>query len=292
MLPRRSFLDAPTLSLDDVCELLPADTDVSEWNPASRPARKERLSLLSVGAVGIKPWLRLRRQVGARRIQVVTTDEGLGTYGNWFSRREAWQREGVSEPWLSIRTTAVLGMSWLLGSTPWRLYRRGADGWELNPFIAEEFRAQVRRRGANGKAVFLTQPWPELGVLAEPDYLEHIAAVGEVSRAVGLEFVVHPHPAEPPSRYAGFTVRDGQRLAELDPEVVGASVLLGATSTAMVNIAAIHGVPVMRTAFPGVEALEATHSRDQEELLRTWAGCFVNEPAWLVKLTEFSGRTR
>lgn len=290
VLTMRTFLDSPELGLGDVRAMLPEGIDVTAFD-GSRPARGERLTLLCVGAVGIKPWLRLHRAVGGRRLHVVTTDEGFGTYGDWFSRRGAWRREGVREPWLSLRTSAVLGASAVLTSSRWRLYRRTRSGWQVNAAIADEFRRYVTRTSNDGGAVFLTQPWPELGVLDERAYVDHVTEVATACRKADLDFTVHPHPAEDPTRYRDFHVHTGHGLAELDQAVVNATVLLGATSTAMLNVASIHGVPVVRTAFDGVDALEATHSARQQDLLVRQTGAFVTSEDWPDKLAGLSTPT-
>lgn len=281
--PLRRFLDAPILDLDDVRAAVPEHVEVTAFDAHAPLAAGERATLLSVGAVGIKPWLRLRRVLGVRRMPVVVTDEGFGTYGDFSTRRAAWQREGVREPWLSVRAGAVTTASSLLTSRRWHLHREVAGRWELNVPIASEFHRYAQRTRSDGGAVFLTQPWPELGVLDEQSYLEHIDAVAQACGEAGLPFTVHPHPAEPHERYDAWDVHRMRGLAECDPQSVNATVLLGATSTAMLNVAAVHGVPTVRVATPELVRVTRGHSRRQQSLLAQYTG-------HVVPVTELGGK--
>lgn len=274
LFPPRRFLDGPGLTIDDVRALLPDDIPVTVWADGTALNPGEEPWCLSVGAVGLKPWLQLRRAVGARRMPVVVTDEGLGSYGNWTSRRTAWKREGVRDPWLSVRTSAVLGATAVLASRRWRLHLHRPSGWELNQPVADEFRRHVSRSQAQG-AFFLSQPWPELGVVSEERYLAHIDAVATACEEVGLPFSVHPHPVEPEGRYSRWTVARVVDLAELEPSVVNAAVLLGTSSTAMLNLAAIHRVPAVRVGTPELMALDRELSTSQATLLQNYTGGFV-----------------
>lgn len=280
----RGFLHAGQLTLDDVAQMLPDGITAEPWTAKTDVNSVE--ALLSVGAVGIKPWLRTRRGIGLRRLTVVVTDEGLGSYGGWVTRRAAWRREGIREPWLSLRTTAVVGATRVLTSKRWATYAVRDGRWAVRPVIADEFRRHARRTPGPPTAVFLSQPWPELGVISEPEYLEHVAAAAGVAQRHGLDFSVHPHPAEPAERYATWPTHRG--LAELTQAAVNASVVLGATSTAMLNLAAIHGVPALRIAPRPVEALDEGLSRAQATLLRQYLGQTVPMRQWHSKLARLA----
>lgn len=287
--PFRSFLSAPTLTLNDVREIVPDTVRVTGWDERDAATRASHHALLNVGAVGIKPWLTVRRMIGRRPLHVVVTDEGFGSYGSWASRRKAWQRQGVPEPWRTLRTIAVEVATRTLTRQRWLLHeqpsgRRG--GWRLNPQVAAEFRRHAQRHRDDGGAVFLSQPWPELGVLSEDRYLAHVAEVAEACAGAGLAFTVQPHPGEPPERYAHWNVHRGRGLAELDERTVNATVLLGATSTAMLNVAAIHRVPALRVGFPEMPALEDTHGPRQQSLLHRYLGEITPPGAWGAKLSE------
>lgn len=283
--PTHSFLDAASVGIDDVRSMLPVGVVVDEWRDDPALHDGEHPTLLSVGAVGLKPWLTLRRTIGPRRLPVIVTDEGLGSYGNWVSRRQAWAREGVREPWLSVRTAAVTAGSALLTSHRWRLHEPRPGGWWLNPAIADEFRRHATRTEADGGAVFLSQPWPELGVMPEAAYLRHVERLAEASMRAGLGFTVHPHPAEDPGRYAAWPVHTSHGLAELDPQTVNASVLLGASSTGMLNVAAVHGVPAMRVGPVEVATLERHLTPRQRSLLEHYLGRPVDEGQWTSRLS-------
>lgn len=267
----RSFLGASPVTIDDVRTLVPDGLPVSMWEGESL-ASGGTLWCLSVGAVGIKPWLRLHAAHPGRRIPVVVTDEGLGSYGTWASRRAAWRRQNVREPWLTFRATAVTAATKALTSRRWALHIQGPDGWCLNKNIADEFRRHGTRDVPQRRAVFLSQPWPELGVMSEATYLRHVAELAETCSAVGLEFTVHPHPAEDPRRYNAWPAPTPHPLAELDADAINASVVIGASSTALVNLAAIHGTPVMRVATQELLELDRQLSPRQASLLQHHAG--------------------
>lgn len=285
LFPTHRFMEAPGIGIDDVRSMLPPQVAVDRWDSSPAVAAEESPSLLSVGAVGLKPLLALRRTLGLRRLPVVVTDEGLGSYGNWRSRRQAWAREGVREPWLSVRTTAVTAASAALTTRRWALYEERSTGWSLNPSIAGEFHRHASRTSDAGGAVFLSQPWPELGVMTETAYQRHVAGLADACAQAGLSFTVHPHPAERPSRYAHWDVHDSHGLAELDQQTVNATVLLGASSTGMLNVAAVHGVPALRVATAEITALERRLTRRQASLLTRFLGRPVAEPQWTIRLS-------
>ena len=132
----------------------------------------------------------------------------------------------------------------VLTGVHWSLYRRAGPAWQVVPEVAEEFRLRVDGSApAPGAAVYLTQPWPDLGVMSERAYLDHLSAVRDASARAGLALVLRPHPSESPARYRGFALTAGTGPAELDREVTEASVVVGSNSTALLNLAAVHGTP-------------------------------------------------
>lgn len=250
-------------------------TDTPTW---SRPGRK--IVLLCVGAPGIKPWTRLRKANPVSRIRVVVTDEGLGSYGDWRTRRAAWQRQGVPEPWRSVRTAAVSSAVRGLTTERFAMYDARHD-WALEPHIAQEFRRGIERDRVSDRVVVLTQPWVEFGVLKQRDYLAFIGEVASVVRSEGARPVIKPHPVEKLEKYSGLQVWSSRQIAERDPRVVRARAVVGGTTTALVNLKALHGVPAARISVPGLEYLDEGLGRQQQQLLehylppvadvRTWA---------------------
>lgn len=264
------FLGRRPVTTADLDSLLPADPRLRRVDSADHAGRPgERLTYLAVGAPGIKPWLRLLTANPGRRIPVVVTDEGIGSYGSWRSRRDAWRREGGREPWPTIRALAVAGARRGLTTTRWAQYEPTVAGWRVNPDIAAELTRYAAARTPH-LAVFLSQPWVELGLLDGQRYAAHVRAVGDAVTGAGWTFAVRPHPAEDATRYAEWTVLAGNRPAELDPRVNGASAALGATSTALLNLAAAFGVPALRVTTPDLAFLDAGLSRDQSALLDRW----------------------
>lgn len=267
------FLGRDNVAQEDARRLLGVDGLVRVREPRGRErwsARPgERRVYLSVGVPGIKPYLRLVAGDPARRPRVVVIDEGIGSYGDWRTRRAAWRRQGGREPWPTVRAGAVSAADRLLTDERWALYEEGADGtWRVVDQVAEEFRRLTRGPGgAAGRAVFLTQPWVDLGLVREASYLSHIEAVAASCDTAGLRLEVRPHPAERAERYAGFDVARGGGPAELDRGVATAVVVLGADSTALLNVAAVHARPALRVGMPELDHLQAGLGPRQRRLL-------------------------
>ncbi|MGL5818702.1 MAG: hypothetical protein ACRCYR_14140, partial [Phycicoccus sp.] len=76
-----------------------------------------------------------------------------------------------------------------------------------------------------------------------------------------------PHPAEDVRRYGSRDLVDGVGPAVLDRAVTTAAVVLGADSTALLNIAAVHGTPAMRVSVPRLDHLVAGLGARQRRLL-------------------------
>lgn len=262
-----SFL-AATVSRDDVTEALPLPVEFVDSAAGLVP--KGEVTYVAVGAPGLRPLAALRRSDPRRRITTVVVDEGLGTYGDWRTRRAAYLRQGGSRVRSTVRAAAIATGIRTLTSLRWPLYRKEAD-WSVFEPVAAEFRralgpidpAQYEPR----RAVLLTQPWVDLGLVRAEDYARHVDALAAQQRTEGRQFVVRPHPAEAPGRYAGYTTLPVGVPAELDPAVVTADLLIGASSTALLNLAALHDRPVLRVLPPGTEALEAALNDDQRSLL-------------------------
>ncbi|YAL82528.1 hypothetical protein ACMYYO_11415 [Dermacoccaceae bacterium W4C1] len=241
------------------------------------------LVYVAVGAPGLRPWARLRRANLYRHIRVVVTDEGLGSYGGWRTRRAAWSREGVSEPWRTVRTTAVVTGARVLTGDRWALYEQiaGADDspeWRLAPDVASEFLRHTRRdpERVDNRVVLIGQPWPELGVLSPRQHLSYVDRVAAMVADAGHDFAVQAHPSEPRSRYGDMRL-DGSVTAEIDPQVVQALAVVGGPSTALLNLAALHGVPVLRNGVPDRPDLDVELGPHQRSLLEQFTGPHLDE---------------
>ncbi|WP_147675035.1 hypothetical protein [Nigerium massiliense] len=323
VLGRGGFLGVTAVTDDDLARLLPHDPRlVLEAAGTPKAAPGEHLTYLAVGAPGIKPWLRLAATHPGRRFEVVVTDEGIGSYGTWRTRRDSWRREGTREPWATIRSVAVRAARKLLTTRPWPLYERHDGRWWTNEDVAAEFRrtadagaanpadgtraptgatAPDREGGVSGDpagtrsgspvAVYLSQPWIELGVVDAATYVSHVTRVGQACERAGFRFVVRPHPVEDVARYADREVWAGSTPAELTPRIASAGLVLGATSTALLNLAAVHGRPALRVACPGTETIERELSRDQRALFDQFVGPCVAE-ADLDEAIAARGRPR
>jgi hypothetical protein len=268
------------IAAEDVRRLLPADerlsiiTELPSGHWTARPG--ERRILLSIGAPGLRALTRmLRAGWRQRRPEVVVVDEGLGSYGTWRTRRDAYARQSGQRLWPLARAVAVATGSRLLTEVHWSLYERGAQGWRVNEIVADEFRRRVGGPPADpSAAVYLAQPWPDLGVMTEAEYAAHLASVREACDRSGLGLVVRPHPSESARRYAGFRVTRSRGPAEFDREVIDAPVLIGTQSTALLNLVAVHGCAAVRVVAPGLEELERALAPRQRSLL----GAFLPPP--------------
>ena len=274
----RAFLGTRRVSEQDLRRLLPQDDRLSIaplWSPPMRPSRGGRRVYVAVGAPGIKPYLRLRLAAPGSHLWTVVLDEGLGSYGTWRTRRDAWRRQGAREPWPTIRSVAVTLAGHALTDERWCLYLRRGSTWAVNEPVAAALQVCPRPPGpeatsAGRRAVFLSQPWVEHGLVDRSRYREHLDTVAAAVVRMGLVFAVRPHPAEDPSTFDGFEVIDGEVPAELEPRVTSAAVVLGASSTALINLAALHGIPAVRITMRELDHLTGQLGPDQRDLLDTF----------------------
>jgi hypothetical protein len=272
-----SFLGAERVTGDDLGVFMPAADGVSLVR--ARPGVRwrgeagEELVYLAVGSVGVKPYTRLLL-AHRRRLSCIVVDEGLGSYGSARTRWAALRREGRSPVRATARMAAVALMPVLLRPRHWALYERTSRGWRVNERVAAPFRDRVVRFDdpAPGEVVLVSQPWAELGVLTPKRLVQVAEGVVAACREAGLGCRVRPHPAEDASRYAGLEVDRRSGPVELDPGVLQAAVVVGFSSTALINLSALHGTPVVRLQIPELERLEGELSARQSGLLDAYAG--------------------
>jgi hypothetical protein len=225
-------------------------TDIDVRLVDDYPTTSGQHFFVSIGSPNTRAWARFRLSPSAWPLRTVVVDEGIGSYGTVATKRAAMRREGAREPWATIRAWAGVAARRMLPDESWRLYERSGDRWAVNDAVAAEFRRASPTREFRDRVVFITQPWVDHRLVTESDYLAHLTEVAaRVSRA-GAEFVIRPHPTEPTGRYDAFHVLDSVLPAELDPDVLGARLVLGETSTALLNLAAVHGLPAARVIGP------------------------------------------
>jgi hypothetical protein len=233
-----------------------------------RAPRDVDLTLLSIGLPGTRAWSRLVLAGRGRRPRVVVVDEGIGSFGNVRTRREAYLRQGGSALRTLVRAGVVSAGGRVLTDVHWSLYEQVTGGWYVRDEVAAEFRLRLSGTAPTSpRAVYLTQPWPDIGVMSEASYLAHLAAVRDQCTAAGLGLVLRPHPSEDLSRYAGFELVPGSAPAELAREVVGSRVVIGSNSTALLNLAAVHHTPAVRVTAPELAPLESALTSRQRTLL-------------------------
>lgn len=265
-----TFLGKARVSPEDVAATLPTDPDLSISHPVGDerwavPAEHHRI-LLSIGAPSLRAYSALLRT--GRRPEVVVIDEGIGSYGDWRARRDGYRRNGGQGAWPVVRAMSVATGNRVLTGSHWSLYERGDDGWTLNDVVAQEFLRRVfGDPPPPGSAVYLTQPWPELGVMSRETYSSHLREVEQGCTAAGLNLAIRPHPAEDPASYDGFTLTTTSGLAECDRSIFGADLVLGSNSTSLLNLAAIHCTRVLRVTMPQLRPLDDALSPRQRSLL-------------------------
>jgi hypothetical protein len=287
-----AFLGVDQVSPADVSSQLALGEQISTEHATGAPSWRgepgEALVYLAVGAPGIKPYLRLLL-ANRRALHRVVVDEGLGSYGGWRSRWAAGRRQGGRGPTAALRAVAVTSSQRLLTDERWALYRHSAVGWQADARIASEFRARLPLTAGGGGdvVVLMSQPWVELGQLSAQRYLAVLDDARRACAAAGLTLLVRPHSAEDRARYVGLPLQGGlpagQGPAEMDRDVVDAAVVLGFNSTALINLAAVHGTPVLRLALPELADVEASMSPAQRSLL----AAFVPGPIPIHALTDW-----
>jgi hypothetical protein len=246
--------------------------------------------LLSIGSPGTRAWARMVRAGRGRRPHVVVVDEGIGSFGTIRSRRAAYRREGGSATRAALRAGVVGTGALVLGDVHWSLYERRDGSWLVREEVAREFRRRLSGSSPTAPvAVYLTQPWPELGVMSEGAYLEHLRGVREECAEAGLPLALRPHPSETPSRYAGFDLVGGRLPAELAREVVEATVAIGSNSTALLNLAAVHATTSLRVTAPGLGPLENALTERQRSLLSTFLPGPVEVTGLSARIAELRG---
>lgn len=247
---------------------------VDEFRRTSRA-----VELVCVGAPTVRGWASFVASHRGRRPRVVVVDEGLGSYGDRDSRRRAYRRQGGSRLRSATRAAVVASGNRLLCDRRWALYRQGAGGrWEVVDSVADEFRRRLHGHAPPaGRAVYLTQPWAPLGVLAPDAVRRHVEDVRAATAALGLELHVKRHP------WDRGDVDDlpslGPGPAELDRAVVGADLVLGTHSSALLNVAALHGTPTVRLDVPALGGLEDALTARQRDLLDAFLGPAVDPGA-------------
>ena len=264
-----------TVTAQQVRSLLPDHprlriTTVTASEASWQFPREQWAIYLAVGAPGLKPYARMMAANPGRRPLTVVTDEGLGSYGDRRARVAAWARQGVPQPWRTVRAVAVEAGLRRLTNHRWALYEKADDGWTVTAEVAAEFHRRVPSVTPRpGVAVLLTQPWALLGAIDPLVYRDHVAAVARTTDRAGLELVVRPHPAEDPQDYRGFTVEPGSGPVELDPAVIGADLVVGGPSTGLLNLAALHARPARLVEPPGLRRTVRLSAR-QRSLVETF----------------------
>jgi hypothetical protein len=266
-----TFLGLPRVGPEQVADHLPTSAGLSivEAVGASRWRRPAdgRWVLLSIGAPGLRALSTMVGR-GHARPHVVVVDEGIGSYGDWRTRFAAYRRGEGSRVRSLVRAAAVQSGNRILVDERWTTFVRAGSTWAIRREVAAEFRNQLHGSAPQTPTVvYLSQPWPEVGVMPLATYQTHLQDVAKVVAAQGLRFRVRLHPAQDPAPYAQFDASPGHGPAELDRSVVGARVVVGSNSTALLNIRAMYGIQAVRVTTAELARLEVRLSWRQRELL-------------------------
>lgn len=271
-----AFLTSAAVTVDDARELLPqgGSVTVEDGMPGWRFDDAARCLYVAVGAPGLKAVARLRRANPTRRIEVVVTDEGIGSYASRDSRRAALERHGTPAAKAAARTLVTAAIARACTTLRWPTFRSVGSSWEVLSAVAAEFGRELgdARPGSDASAVILTQPVVDLGWCSPEAYLAYVRRLADAAAAAGLRPLVRPHPAEDRARYAEFDIMLSRGTAELDPDVVRASLALGGPSTALINLSAMVGMPVVWVSEPSVAHLDTDVSPEQAGIFEAFLG--------------------
>ncbi|TJZ77292.1 hypothetical protein [Chitiniphilus eburneus] len=264
------FLGRQHVDLDEVRRGLPTHPALRIVGPEAGwgGLRGETLVYLAVGAPGIKPWLRLKRANPWRPLRCVVVDEGLGSYGDWRARLAAIRREGGKGWRAALRAWVVATAQRILADQRWALYQPHGTGWQVEPRIAAWFRARQTGVADDARRLyFISQPWVELGQVEVAQYRTLLDELRHMASVAGLALLVRPHPAEDRAKYGDLPLDVTDGPIELSRLAAGAVAVVGFNSTALVNLAAIHGRPVFRIELPALAVVEAGLAPRQRSLL-------------------------
>lgn len=178
----------------------------------------------------------------------VVLDEGLGSYGSIRSRVGALRREGSE---MSNALARAILRTLAINVTPrwrWQTYKLTGEGWVINEAVAQAFRTAAEPAKLSDRVILLTQPWVELGLANETHIRAKVSRIAHATEAAGLELVVCSHPHERVRCYDGIATVNGVGPSELQASVIGARLVIGDTSTALLNLAAIFGVASIRVS--------------------------------------------
>lgn len=199
----------------------------------------------------------------------VVLDEGLGSYGSISARFRALRREGSATSRALARAIVRTAAITVTPRWQWRTYELTGQGWAINEAIAQAFRTAAEPAQPSDRIVLLTQPWVELGLANESEIRAKVSRIADIAEAAGLELVICSHPRERALRYDSITTLRGAGPSELQAAVIGARLVVGDTSSALLNLAAIFGIASIRVS--GLAAAVSL-STDQKGLLDHFVG--------------------
>lgn len=285
-LPLPPFLHADAVTLEDARAAFPDGLVIKEgladWSA------QDETTYICVGAPGIRVLRTLTKAMGRKvsSLRIVVVDEGIGSYGDMRAALAARLRQGEKLPVAALKAALGAGLRHVPAQR-WATFVKKGEHWGLNAKVVAEFsRYASESEVRSNEAVILTQPFVDMKLTSEEAYLNYVSKLAAAAKENGLRPVVRPHPAERPGRYKDFAVMDDIGTADLDPQVLQAAVCMGGPSTALINVAAMGGVPVVWTSAPGLEFLDTDVSSAQQEIFSTFLGLPVPLDAVASALQE------
>lgn len=235
-----------------------------------------------------------------RAARFVLLDEGVGTYASL----RHWVKVLVGEARVSgTRRSALSAVAPLLGNAlletvvgvGYVVERRfllapNGSALDLDPRVVRELSAYFRDHGClprelaemrSPRAVFVSQPFSELGVLPVRLEAEMVAAAAQSLVTEGFDVLVVLHPREEPGKFREeFGLSDGGiRVAKFTRSIEFAlsrldesDVVVGLSSTSLLTASALFGIRVFECAVPsGVEdRVLVSASKMNPAFIRVW----------------------
>ncbi len=188
---------------------------------------------------------------------VVVFDEGIGSYGGFFYRFEAYLRESKHGWWHRLLYLAIYPVNQIILRAHyvvdynWQLIKHvGRDGCEENyqaiAGYCKYFKSisNTPKDGRLNKVFLITQPLVDLGLIDNESYLSGLRRlVNEVNRR-GCHLYIKPHSSENSSYYESLDAKIiasnlpvESLIVEFEPALI-----VGLSSTALINSRLIMGV--------------------------------------------------
>lgn len=268
------------------------------------PTRSDKLSVVTANYIpwGALSWLERNGLVKNFNIRVVYLDEGIGSYIPKAVFRVAFEKERAS--------SKMTGFQWgvqKIGEKYYDYLYSYVDGvlekeyrhlfltsamqnvLKINELVAEDYRLVLDKNEKNidpiclrecRMALILSQPWSELGYIAEKSQLDLIRDLIAKLVDQGFGVIIKPHPRESCGKYSGLIEEQNNKPyspVELAKEDVAAEkyfhimrdgdIVVGFNSTALVTASVLYNIQARNVAYEDVrEAGASSHMLENVRL--------------------------